>query len=89
MEMAHRFPHAAVKGIDLAPTPLDVANFPPNLQMEISDINDGLTHCFQSYDLVHMRFVLSGITNFENTLRDLQLCLKPGGVLLIVGGDVE
>lgn len=87
--MAHKFPHAMVKGIDLAPSPLDMGTFPPNLQMEISDINDGLMHCYNDYDLIQMRCVLSGITDIDRTMRDLQLCLKPGGVLLILGGDVE
>jgi hypothetical protein len=36
-----------------------------------------------------MRCVMSGITDLERTLRDLELCLKPncGGVLIVIDGD--
>lgn len=30
--MARRFPHAFVKGVDVAPIPQDVATMPPNLE---------------------------------------------------------
>lgn len=41
IEVARRFPHASVKGVDVAPTPLDTTAFPPNLEFEIDDVNHG------------------------------------------------
>lgn len=48
----------------------------------------GLVHFYDQYDFVHMRLVRSGLTDIDRTLMELQLCLKPGGLLLIVDADV-
>lgn len=40
IEMAQRFPHCAVKGVDLAPVPLDTAAFPPNLDFVRGHLQD-------------------------------------------------
>lgn len=89
LEMAERFPHTLVTGVDLAPTPLDAAHFPSNLRIEIDDINLGLSHFYGQFDLVHMRSVQSGIHDIDKTLSDLFLCLKPGGILIIVDGGIH
>lgn len=87
--MANRFPHAIVQGVDLAPIPMDSTFFPPNVHFELDDINYGLTHFYGQYDLVHMRCVTGGINDIDKTLHELQLCLKPGGLLVIVDGDIN
>jgi SAM-dependent methyltransferase len=86
-EMAHRFPHASVLGVDLAPPPMDTGAFPRNLQFEIDDINLGLSHFYDQYDVVHARCVSGGITDMDQTMVEYQKCLKPGGILLIIEGD--
>jgi SAM-dependent methyltransferase len=80
---------ASVLGIDVSPTPIDEASFPPNLSLEIYDINLGLSHLDGQIDLLHMRCVAGGIYDMGKTLQDLQRCLKPGGLLLVVDGDVS
>ncbi|KIM25818.1 hypothetical protein M408DRAFT_330998 [Serendipita vermifera MAFF 305830] len=87
IQMATKFPHTSVLGVDLAPPPIDRTSLPPNLSLEIDDVNHGLGHFAGEFDLVHMRCVSGGITNIDQTLLDLQKCLRPGGVLLIVDGD--
>ncbi|KAG8825270.1 hypothetical protein FRC17_008769, partial [Serendipita sp. 399] len=87
IDMAHRFPHCTVLGIDLAPTPLDTSFFPPNLSFEIDDINLGLVHLRDSFDLIHMRCVMGGIKDMRKTLEEIQACLKPGGMLVVIDGD--
>jgi len=85
--MALKYPHCEVQGVDLAPTPLDASMFPPNLQFEIDDVNHGIPHFYDQFDLVHARCVMVGITDSEKTMRELQLCLKPGGLLILINGD--
>jgi SAM-dependent methyltransferase len=79
----------SVLGIDVAPTPIDEASFPPNLSLEVYDINLGLSHFEGQIDLLHMRCVAGGIHDMTQMLQELQRCLKPGGLLLVVDGDVS
>lgn len=85
----HSVPQASVLGVDVAPTPMDRTSFPPNLSLEIDDITLGLDHFAEQIDLVHMRCVAGGLRDIDQTMSDLQKCLKPGGLLLIVDGDVS
>jgi SAM-dependent methyltransferase len=73
--------------VDIAPTPIDSSVFPPNLSLEIDDITLGLGHFAGQIDLVHMRCVSGGIRDIDKTLQELQQCLKPGGLLIVVDGD--
>lgn len=106
IEMAHRFPHARVVGIDLAPIPIDLETAPTNLRFEIDDINLGLEHYHGSCDLVHIRCIGSGvrpghvieslvyqsdvlqIRNYATMMRDAEACLKPGGLIIFMDGDM-
>lgn len=36
-----------------------------------------------------MRCTMVGLTDIDKTWRELQLCLKPGGLLIIIDGDIE
>lgn len=87
IEMARKYPHASVIGIDLAPPPVDTSQLPSNLRFEIDDVNHGLMHFHNQFDLVHMRSVSGGIQRFEETMKELEQCLKPGGLVIIVDGD--
>jgi hypothetical protein len=71
--------------------PIEQSLCPDNLTFETYDINPGLEryhpHQFQ-FDVIHLRSVITGIHDFDKTLEDIQLCLKPGGLLMIINGDV-
>lgn len=56
---------------------------------EIDDINLGLSHFYDQYDLVHMRLVRAGLTDNAKTITELERCLKPGGVLIVIEADSE
>ena len=86
--MAVKFPHASVLGVDVAPTPIDQSSFPPNLSLEIDDITLGLSHFAGQFDLVHMRCVAAGLFDYHKTMEEVQLCVKPGGLVLIVDGEI-
>lgn len=87
--MALRFPHAQVRGVDLAPNPLDASTFPPNIVFEIDDVNQGLSHLYGQYDLIHARCIMGGIAKGREFIEELQRCLKPGGLVILVDGDVQ
>lgn len=89
IEMARKYPHTSVTGVDLAPTPFDPSLFPPNLTFEIDDVNKGLDHFYNQFDLIHVRCATIGMSDFDTTMREIQLCLKPGGIAVIVEGDIN
>lgn len=67
---------------------MDQSSFPPNLSLEIDDITLGLSHFTGQFDLVHMRCVAAGLSDIHKTMEDVQLCVKPGGLVLIVDGEI-
>jgi SAM-dependent methyltransferase len=81
-EMAREFPHCDVVGVDLAPVPIKEGLLPQNCHFEIDDINCGLDHFHNQFDLVHARLIGAGIHNFRKTVHDAVQCLKPGGMIV-------
>ncbi|CAG7854155.1 SubName: Full=Uncharacterized protein {ECO:0000313/EMBL:CCA67105.1} [Serendipita indica DSM 11827] len=88
-DMAHEFPHTEVVGVDLTPVPADLEAIPPNCRFEIDDINLGLNHFKDSFDVVHTRFVGTGLKNFRKTMDDVHQCLKPGGIAIWADADFD
>lgn len=89
IDMAHEFPHTEVVGVDLTPVPADLEAIPPNCRFEIDDINLGLNHFKDSFDVVHTRFVGTGLKNFRKTMDDVHQCLKPGGIAIWADADFD
>lgn len=87
--MAKRYPHAKVTGVDLAPNVLDQTIIPSNLHFEVDDVNNGLRRFHDKFDVVHARCILGGIYNPDRTMEDMQLCLKPGGLVIFIEGDID
>ncbi|CAG8733878.1 2591_t:CDS:2, partial [Acaulospora colombiana] len=87
VEMAKQFPWAEVVGVDLAPCPIATESLPPNCRFEVDDINLGLTHFENQFDVVHLRFVAGGMKNFAQRMKDVHSCLKPGGIVLWIEMD--
>ncbi|TDL19955.1 S-adenosyl-L-methionine-dependent methyltransferase [Rickenella mellea] len=83
--MAQEFPHADVVGIDLAPN--TSASLPPNCRFEFDDINLGLPHYYETFDIVHCRGLSNGIKDFKWLITEAAKCLKPGGMILVAEGD--
>lgn len=54
---------------------------------EIDDINYGLSHFYGLYDLIHLRLVKSGFADIYKTMHEVQLCLKPGGLVIMIDHD--
>ncbi|KIM24059.1 hypothetical protein M408DRAFT_331978 [Serendipita vermifera MAFF 305830] len=87
VEMAKEFPWADVVGVDLALCPLEPENVPPNCRFEMDNLNLGLSHYENQFDVVHLRFVGSGLKDFPQRMKDVHATLKPGGVVLWVDVD--
>jgi hypothetical protein len=90
--MARKFPNADIVGIDIAPVPIAPENVPPNCHFELDDIQLGLTHFHGSsnqFDLIHVQFISAGLRDFYKALRDVMMCLKPGGLLIWIAADYE
>lgn len=56
---------------------------------EIDDVNQGLDHFHNGFDLVHVRCIMTGITNPDEAIREFTRCLKPGGILILIDGDKD
>jgi SAM-dependent methyltransferase len=89
IEMGRMYPNASVTGLDLAPNYPDRRELPSNVHFEVYDINKGLEHLSNIYDLVHMRSAVGGIHDAEKTMMQASLCLKPGGLILFIEGDPD
>jgi len=85
--MAQEFPHAQVIGIDLAPTTTRPP--PSNCRFEFDDFTLGLEHYYGQFDLVHARSTANGVKDFEWLVQESALCLRPGGVLILIEGNFE
>ncbi|KAG8897317.1 hypothetical protein FRC00_004493, partial [Tulasnella sp. 408] len=86
--MAREFPHAQVLGVDLTPVIPD-SNTPSNCRFGYLDVNDGFASLGDSFDVIHMRAVGVWIQDQVRLVRDVARVLKPGGVFLWIGGDLN
>ncbi|VDB83046.1 unnamed protein product [Peniophora sp. CBMAI 1063] len=88
IDMADEFPHAEVLGVDLAP--LQPQWVPANCTFELCDLD---TFCLpyesNSFDVVHARNIIAGISNYPHFVHELTRILRPGGVLLLIEFDLR
>ncbi|KAG9015682.1 hypothetical protein FRB90_004471 [Tulasnella sp. 427] len=88
IDMAKLFPHAEVLGLDLVPANLN--SLPPfNCRFECDDINLGLLHYRNSFDIVHARCIALGIKDYPDFLMEIIEILRPGGVYIAGAGDMQ
>jgi len=87
-EMADEFPHAQIIGVDVAP--IQPEEVPVNCSYEIYDMTKGrrlLPYDAGYFDLVHMRSIYTGITDYPALLREASRTLRPGGLLILAEID--
>ncbi|KAG8701238.1 hypothetical protein FRC09_005486 [Ceratobasidium sp. 395] len=87
ISMALEYPHVEVVGVDLAPNTTRPP--PPNCRFEFDDFNLGMSHYHEMFDVVHARSCANGVIDFREFVNDMGLCLRPGGIILVVEGDLQ
>lgn len=87
MDCARDFPHCSAVGVDLVP--VQSPYIPTNCRCEVDDINLGLDHFYGDFNVVHARFVASGIRDFEDLILQMSRVLRPGGLVIVVEWDFQ
>lgn len=85
LEMAQEFPHTEVWGWDRPQVQeMWTGEVPNNCRFETAPNYDFLENYEDKFDLIHMRFVAGGCTQFSKTMEDIQTSLRPGGLFILI-----
>jgi len=87
--MANKYPDAQVIAFDMVPSKIRRKSVPTNFRFELRDANLPMDHWNNSFDFVQVRAAQEGIAEFELFLYKMARILRPGGVLLLGGGDTQ
>ncbi|KAJ8113809.1 hypothetical protein ONZ43_g5066 [Nemania bipapillata] len=77
-DFADQYPHAEVIGVDISPS--QPQWIPPNLKFEMDDITQPWTYAPNSFDYIHMRWLIGAIPDWNALFREVFQTLKPGGI---------
>jgi len=86
-DIAEQYPAAKVVGFDLAPGIPEI--LPANCHIIQGDADTDLGQFAGQFDLVHCRSMAHGTSNFERVVGEMAKCLRPGGILVLAGGDLR
>ncbi|KAJ4265934.1 hypothetical protein NW764_015443 [Fusarium oxysporum] len=87
IDFADQYPNAQVIGTDLSPIQPDWV--PPNVRFELEDATSNWTWSNDSFDFVHMRYLIGAITDWGALFKEAFRCCKPGGFVESVSGFVD
>lgn len=68
---------------------MDLESVPPNCHFEVDNIELGLSHFQNQFDVVHARLIAAGLKDFKKCKRDIEMCVKPGGMMIWLDGDYD
>ncbi|EXM12537.1 hypothetical protein FOTG_18964 [Fusarium oxysporum f. sp. vasinfectum 25433] len=77
IDFADKFPGCEVIGTDISP--IQPGWVPPNLKFEIEDCNQEWTFPSESFDYVHLRYLVGCIPDWTELFSQAYKTLKPGG----------
>ncbi|KAF4442964.1 hypothetical protein F53441_11608 [Fusarium austroafricanum] len=77
IDFADEHPGVEVVGTEISP--IQPTWMPSNLRLEIEDANDTWTFRENSFDFIHMRFLLGSITDWTATFGEAFAACAPGG----------
>ncbi|KAL2258673.1 hypothetical protein VTK26DRAFT_7948 [Humicola hyalothermophila] len=77
IDFGDQYPNAEVIGTDVSP--IQPAWVPPNVKFEIDDANLDWTWPDNTFDFVHVRFLIGCIEDWRKFYREAYRCCKPGG----------
>ncbi|KAK0710274.1 S-adenosyl-L-methionine-dependent methyltransferase [Lasiosphaeria miniovina] len=78
--VAEQYPNCEVIGIDVYPYPIPNV-LPPNLDLQVDDLNSPSTFPANHFDMVHSRMMSGGIhsNRWAGYMKDILRVLRPGG----------
>ncbi|RPA93839.1 S-adenosyl-L-methionine-dependent methyltransferase [Choiromyces venosus 120613-1] len=79
IDIAEQYPDAQVFGTDIAPSKLPWA--PPNLDVQLEDVEDDWVFPENTFDLIHIRSMAGFVTDWPRLLAQSFTALKPGGYI--------
>ncbi|CEL55224.1 hypothetical protein RSOLAG1IB_01232 [Rhizoctonia solani AG-1 IB] len=59
------------------------------LEFPHAEFNLGMSHYHGMFDVIHARSSANGVINFREFINDMGLCLRPGGLILVIEGDLQ
>ncbi|KAI2627902.1 S-adenosyl-L-methionine-dependent methyltransferase [Hypomontagnella submonticulosa] len=77
IDFADQFPGAEVIGVDVSPQ--QPQWIPPNLKFEVDDITQPWTYERNSFDYIHVRWLVGAIPDWFALFREVYRATKPGG----------
>ncbi|EMR61965.1 putative methyltransferase domain-containing protein [Eutypa lata UCREL1] len=77
IDFADQYPSAEVIGVDISPPQPNWV--PPNLKFEVDDVTLEWTYAPDSFDYVHMRWLVGAIPDWDELFREIYKVVKPGG----------
>jgi len=77
IDFADEFPECQVIGLDLSP--IQPSWVPPNCKFELDDASKTLTYPDNTFDYVHIRYMLGCFKDWDAVYREAYRVLKPGG----------
>ncbi|KAF9654170.1 hypothetical protein BDM02DRAFT_41922 [Thelephora ganbajun] len=92
LDVARDFPHCSCVAVDLIP--MQVADMPPNCRSEVDDINLGLQHYQEEFNVINARLISSGVRDYAALIDQTSQALRPNGLanftefnFYVYGGD--
>ncbi|KAK3356326.1 S-adenosyl-L-methionine-dependent methyltransferase [Lasiosphaeria hispida] len=79
MDFADEFPDAQVIGTDISP--IQPTWVPPNVKFEIEDCTQSWTFPDNSFDYIHIRWMVGSIPDWSALFEEAYRVLRPGGYL--------
>ncbi|KAF5557307.1 mRNA 3 end-processing YTH1 [Fusarium napiforme] len=77
IDFADQYPNSEVIGTDLSPIQPDWV--PPNVRFELEDATSNWTWSNDTFDFVHMRYLIGAIADWGALFKEAFRCCKPGG----------
>ncbi|KAG8880755.1 hypothetical protein FRB97_000548 [Tulasnella sp. 331] len=88
IDMALEFPDVDVTAVDLTGA-VPRQTPPPNCQLAWHKFTEPLPQYHGQFDVVHLRSIASGTSDFYTCLKESSRCLRPGGLILVADGDLQ
>ncbi|KAH6994740.1 S-adenosyl-L-methionine-dependent methyltransferase [Fusarium venenatum] len=76
-DFADQYPNAEVIGTDLSP--IQPSWVPPNVKFDLEDATRDWSWSENSFDFVHMRYLIGAISDWGVLFKEAFRCCKPGG----------